>query len=68
MSEVHLLMMAYNLTRMIAIIGINEFKRRMAGLSAYLFAFVVTSRTNFSALCRFEIFNPDLLKANFAII
>jgi transposase len=38
MSEVHLLMMAYNLTRMIAIIGINEFKRMLGGLSARLLA------------------------------
>jgi transposase len=68
MSEVHLLMMAYNLTRMIAIIGINEFKRRMGGLPAYLLAFIATSRTNFAALCRFEIFNPKSVKPNFAII
>ena len=68
MSEVHLLMMAYNLTRMIAIIGINEFKRRVEDLSAYLLAFIATPRTKFAALCRFAIFNPKSLKANFAII
>jgi hypothetical protein len=61
-------MMAYNLTRMIAIIGINEFKRKMEGLSAYLLAFIATPRTKFAALCRFEILNPKSLKANFAII
>lgn len=58
MSEVHLLMMAYNLTRMIAIIGINEFKRRQGGLSAYLLALIATPRTNIAALCRFKMFKP----------
>jgi hypothetical protein len=67
MSEVHLLMMAYNLTRMIAIIGINEFKRRLGGLSAYLLALITTPRTNFAVLCRFKMFNPKSFKPIFAI-
>jgi hypothetical protein len=67
MSEVHLLMMAYNLTRMIAIIGSNEFKRRLGGLSAYLLALIATPRTNFAALCRFKMFKPKSLKPIFAI-
>ena len=63
MSEVHLLMMAYNLTRMIAIIGINEFKRRLGGLSAYLLALITTPENNFAALCRFKMFKPKSLKS-----
>ena len=68
MSEVHLLMMAYNLTRMISIIGINEFKRRLGGLAAYLLASMATLKTNIEALCRFEILTMKILKLNFATI
>jgi len=68
MSEVHLLMMAYNLTRVIAIIGINEFKRRLGGLATYLLALIATLKTNFAALCRFKMFNTKLLEPYFAII
>jgi hypothetical protein len=46
MSEVNLLMIVYNLTRMISIIGINEFKRRMGVLSDYFLSFIATLETN----------------------
>ena len=65
MAEVNLLMIVYNLTRMISVIGINEFKKKLGGLATYLLAYIATLKSNFETLCQYEILRMDYLKINY---
>ena len=60
MSEVNLLMMVYNLTRTISIIGINEFKRKLSGLSAYFLFFIATLKTNLKCVTNYKFSQEKL--------
>lgn len=52
LSEVHLMMTIYNLTRMIKILGIDVLKRRLATLYASLFARINTFITQSKTICK----------------
>ena len=54
MSEVNLLMMVYNLTRIITIIGINGFKKKLGSFPASLLSSIMALKANFETLCRFK--------------
>jgi hypothetical protein len=47
MSEVNLLMMAYNLSRMIAILGLKELKNRLGRFLAFIFRYAKLYETHF---------------------
>lgn len=65
MSEVNMLMMIYNLSRMISIIGMNEFKKRLSGFWASLFAYTAFIKSNFEWIFRFEFFKMRFSKPNY---
>jgi transposase len=61
LAEVHLLMTIYNLTRMITILGIDLLKRKLASLSASLFACLNAAKTELRAIWRNEKFSIAFL-------
>lgn len=63
MSEVNLLMMVYNLSRVISILGLKEFKRKLGKFTAFFLQYIALLKTNYAAIFRskkiaMEISNP----------
>ena len=68
MSEMNLLMIVYNLKRMISIMGLDEFKRKLASLSVPLFAYLEFIKTKLQAIWGHENFRTKFLKPNYQTI
>lgn len=64
MSEVNLLMIVYNLSRVIAILGKDELKRKLASFSGSLIAILNLIETKIRAIWGHLIFSTHLLKPN----
>ncbi len=62
MSEVNLLMMVYNLSRMISILGMDELKRRLGIFSAFLFTQIIIFKTKWGGTWRYENYVVNFLK------
>lgn len=68
MSEVHLLMMLYNLSRMISLLGLKEFKKTLGRLTAYLLQYVTMHKINFSVIFRIRKIMMRISKPNYQTI
>jgi hypothetical protein len=64
MTEINLLMTIYNLTRVMSIIGIDEFKKKLKGMSASFWSYMKAFRNYIKALGQLKILRMNFSKLN----